>query len=85
LYNAFVVDMALGGSTNSVLHVEAIASEAGVELSLETFNEIADRTPNIVKLDGSIVLAPGRAVVTDTTVATGAVMQFGYLWEEIDL
>lgn len=40
--------------------------------------------PNIVKLDGSIVLAPGRAVVTDTTVAVGAVMQFGYLWEEVD-
>ena len=41
--------------------------------------------PNIVKLDGSIILAPGRAVVTDTTVAAGAVMQFGYLWEEINL
>src|SRR5512137_2164346 len=41
--------------------------------------------PNIVKLDGSIVLAPGRALVTDTTVAAGAVMQFGFLWEEIDL
>lgn len=40
--------------------------------------------PSIVKLDGQIILAAGRAVVTDTTVATGAVMQFGYLWEEID-
>jgi hypothetical protein len=40
--------------------------------------------PNIVDLDGSIILDPGRAVVTDTTVAIGAVMQFGYLWEEID-
>jgi hypothetical protein len=38
-----------------------------------------------VRLDGSIILVPGRAVVTDTTVATGAVMQFGYLWEEIPL
>lgn len=37
------------------------------------------------KLNGSIVLAPGRAVVTDTTVAVGAVMQFGYLWEEVSL
>jgi hypothetical protein len=35
-------------------------------------------------LDGSIILAAGRAVVTDTTVATGAVMQFGYMWEEVD-
>ena len=41
--------------------------------------------PCIVPLQGSIVLAPGRAVVTDTTVALGAVAQFGYLWEEIDL
>lgn len=41
-------------------------------------------SPAIVKLDGQIILAAGRAVVTDTTVATGAVMQFGYVWEEID-
>ena len=40
--------------------------------------------PNIVNLNGSIVLAAGRALVTDTTVATGAVMQFGFVWEEID-
>jgi hypothetical protein len=47
--------------------------------------QLGGAPPNIVKLGGSIILAPGRAVVTDTTVATGAVMQFGYLWEEIDL
>jgi len=47
--------------------------------------QLGGAPPNIVKLNGSIVLAPGRAVVTDTTAATGAVMQFGYLWEEIDL
>ena len=46
--------------------------------------QLGGLAPNIVKLDGSIILAPGRAVVTDTTVATGAVMQFGYLWEEVD-
>lgn len=40
--------------------------------------------PNIVNIGGGIILDPGRAVVTDTTVATGAVMQFGYLWEEVD-
>jgi hypothetical protein len=39
--------------------------------------------PTAVKINGGIILVPGRAVVTDTTVATGAVMQFGYLWEEI--
>ena len=47
--------------------------------------QLGGAPPNIVKLGGSIILAPGRAVVTDTTAATGAVMQFGYLWEEIDL
>lgn len=47
--------------------------------------QLGGAPPNIVKLEGSIILAPGRAVVTDTTVATGAVMQFGYVWEEIDL
>ncbi len=47
--------------------------------------QLGGAPPNIVKLNGSITLAPGRAVVTDTTAATGAVMQFGYLWEEIDL
>ncbi len=41
--------------------------------------------PNVAKINGGIVLAPGRALVTDTTVATGAVMQFGFLWEEVDL
>lgn len=39
--------------------------------------------PNIVDLKGSIILPPGRALVTDTTAATGAVMQFGFVWEEI--
>jgi len=41
--------------------------------------------PTNIKLDGSIVLAPGRAVVTDTTVASGDVMLFSFLWEEIEL
>jgi hypothetical protein len=40
--------------------------------------------PCVVELGGQIILAAGRAVVTDTTVAVGAVMQFGYLWEEVD-
>jgi hypothetical protein len=41
--------------------------------------------PNVYDVGGSIILQPGRAIVTDTTVATGAVMQFGYLWEEIPI
>ncbi|MGD9394656.1 MAG: dihydroxy-acid dehydratase, partial [Dehalococcoidia bacterium] len=48
--NAFSVDMALGGSTNSVLHLMAIAHEAGVEFPLSTVNEISQRTPHLAKL-----------------------------------
>ena len=51
--NALAVDAALGCSTNTVLHVMAIAHEAQVELKLEAFNEVADATPNVVKLSPS--------------------------------
>jgi dihydroxy-acid dehydratase len=50
IYNAFTVDMALGGSTNSVLHVMAIASEAGVPFDLHRINEISKKTPYLTKL-----------------------------------
>jgi dihydroxy-acid dehydratase len=49
-HNAFSVDMALGGSTNSVLHLMAIAHEAGVEFPLSTVNEISQHTPHLAKL-----------------------------------
>ena len=45
--NAIAVVNALGGSTNAVLHLLAIAHEAGVELSLDDFNKVADRVPHI--------------------------------------
>lgn len=45
--NALTTVMALGGSTNAVLHLMAIAHEAGVELGLEDFDEISRRTPHI--------------------------------------
>ena len=45
--NGIAVDMALGGSTNTVLHIPAIANEAGVELPLELFDEISRRTPHL--------------------------------------
>jgi dihydroxy-acid dehydratase len=45
--NAMAVDMALGCSTNTVLHVTAMAQEAGIELELELFNEISRRTPHL--------------------------------------
>lgn len=49
-YNALTVDMALGCSTNSMLHLPAIAHEAEVELNLDIANEISSRTPNLCKL-----------------------------------
>lgn len=48
--NALAVDMALGCSTNTVLHLMAIASEARVPLDLEVFNEISEKTPNLCHL-----------------------------------
>ncbi|HHT93412.1 MAG TPA: dihydroxy-acid dehydratase [Clostridiaceae bacterium] len=50
LHNALRLDMALGCSTNSVLHLLAIANEAGVELNLNMINEISASTPNLCKL-----------------------------------
>jgi dihydroxy-acid dehydratase len=48
--NAIAVDMALGCSTNTVLHIPAIAHEAGIKLDLDLFNEISKKTPNICYL-----------------------------------
>jgi len=50
IYNAFTVDMALGGSTNSILHIMAIAHEAGIDFHLATVNEISQRTPYLCSL-----------------------------------
>ena len=49
-YNALTVDMALGCSTNTMLHIPAIAHEAGIELNLDYANEISARTPNLCHL-----------------------------------
>jgi len=48
--NAIAVDMALGCSTNTVLHIPAIAHEADITIDLDLFNEISAKTPNICKL-----------------------------------
>lgn len=48
--NAITVDMAFGGSTNTSLHLPAIAREAGVELSLHTFNQFSDKTPHLCNM-----------------------------------
>lgn len=48
--NAIMVDLALGGSTNTVLHIPAIAHEAGVKLPLDVFDEISRKTPHIANM-----------------------------------
>ena len=66
LMNALTVDMALGCSTNSMLHLPAIAHECGVELNLDIANEISAKTPNLCHL------APaGRAYMEDLNEAGG--------------
>ncbi len=49
-FNALAVDMALGGSTNSILHLQAIAHEAGLSLSLEAAEAVSRRTPNLCRI-----------------------------------
>jgi len=66
LMNALTVDMALGCSTNSMLHLPAIAYECGVELNLDIANEISAKTPNLCHL------APaGRTYMEDLEEAGG--------------
>ncbi len=48
--NAMAVDMALGGSTNTTLHLPAIAHEAGIEIELRKFNDFSEKTPQICSL-----------------------------------
>ena len=61
--NALTVDMALGCSTNTMLHLPAIAKEAGVKLNLDIANEISAKTPNLCHL------APDGCVVKRSAVA----------------
>ena len=48
--NAIRVDMAMGGSTNAVLHIPAIAKEAGIEIGLDQFDRISRETPNLCSI-----------------------------------
>jgi dihydroxy-acid dehydratase len=50
IYNAIVIDNALGGSTNTVLHIPAIAYSAGVKMKLELFDQVSRKTPHITSL-----------------------------------
>lgn len=65
-YNALTVDMALGCSTNSMLHLPAIAHECGIEINLDIANEISAKTPNLCHL------APaGRTYIEELDEAGG--------------
>ncbi len=64
--NAIRVDMALGGSTNTVLHIPAIAHEAGVDLPLEVFDELSRTTPHIANM-----LPGGEHFLEDLDTAGG--------------
>ncbi|ALU11517.1 dihydroxy-acid dehydratase [Ignicoccus islandicus DSM 13165] len=66
LENAIAVDMALGGSTNSVLHLEALAYELGIDLPLEVFDEISRKVPHIASISPA-----GKHFVVDLDRAGG--------------
>jgi dihydroxy-acid dehydratase len=51
--NAMILDLAMGGSTNTVLHLLAVANEAGLDCSMRRFNELSEHTPNICKVSPS--------------------------------
>jgi len=72
IYNAFALDMALGGSTNSVLHLLALAHEAGIDFPLSLINEVSERTPHICKLSPA---GPYRIQHLDLAGGISAVMK----------
>ncbi|MBI4796340.1 MAG: dihydroxy-acid dehydratase [Deltaproteobacteria bacterium] len=78
--NAMAVDMALGCSTNTVLHVPAIAREANIDLPLDLFNKISNRTPHLCSMSPGgrhhledLDLAGGVPAVMKTLLAAGLV------------
>lgn len=74
--NAFAVDMALGGSTNSVLHLLALAHEVGVEFPLSKINEISAKTPHLCRLSPA-----GSHHIEDLDRAGGVTAVMGELAE----
>jgi dihydroxy-acid dehydratase len=71
--NSMVLDMAMGGSTNTVLHILAVAHEAGVEYSMERINALSKRTPNICKV------APSSSYHMEDVARAGGIHTI--LWE----
>jgi dihydroxy-acid dehydratase len=72
--NAIALQVAVGGSTNAVLHLLALAAEAGVDLDIETFNEISARTPKIADLQPG-----GQRVMNDLHEVGGVPVVLGEL------
>jgi len=87
LWNALVVDMAMGGSSNTVLHLLAIAREAGVALDLHTIEEVAGRVAHVAKIAPSLSTvhmedvgrAGGVAAVLHEVARRGDVVRGGAL------
>jgi len=73
VHNAFVVDMAMGGSSNTVLHMLAIAKEADVDFKIENINKIADKVAHIAKISPSLTTVHMKDI--DNAGGVNAVMK----------
>mgnify|MGYP000483557175 FL=1 len=74
--NAIALQVAVGGSTNAVLHLLALAAEAGIDLDIEDFNEISQRTPKIADLQPG-----GERVMNDLHEVGGVPIVLNALYE----
>jgi dihydroxy-acid dehydratase len=77
--NAIMIDMAMGGSTNTALHIPAIANEVGVEIPLELFDEISRKTPHITNIRPG-----GEYFMEDIEYAGGIPAVFSILKERLN-
>lgn len=80
--NAFALDMAMGGSTNTVLHLLAMANEAGVPFTLKEIEQIASRTPNICRIAPSSTPEGRTYHIQDCHKSGGVHTIFGQLAAE---
>jgi dihydroxy-acid dehydratase len=78
--NAFALDMAMGGSTNTVLHLLAMATEAGVPFTLKDIEAVAAKTPNICRLAPSSTPEGNIYHIQDCHRAGGIHTILGQLW-----
>jgi len=77
--NAIILDNALGGSTNTVLHIPAIAHDAGLEIPLKMFDDIARTTPHITKIEPA-----GEHLMEDLEFAGGVAAALNVLKDRIE-